>query len=292
MPIELRIMSEEPPVAKLKLALIGKEKNGKSWLAASGRRPVLVHDFDNRAEALQGKPGVYVISYVEPQWPKQPEAAQKFLDNIAKLEESLDLSDLGFKVPKGTIVRTNVVDSIQTMGKAFQGYALYGQKDIRREITFGGMKVFLPGGWDAWNAEMVPVENSVLRLLALPTDTTIILHETAEETPDSTSEKPRFTGRIGVFPVRYQRLIKYFNEVWRVKLTQSIGKDNKTAYLPKVYPLPNYEFDAASAMLVDQIEEPNILAMIAKHEQRFAQQPKELQSLPGTKAQLPAGVKI
>jgi inosine/xanthosine triphosphate pyrophosphatase family protein len=286
-------MSEEPPVAKLKLALIGKEKNGKSWLAASGRRPVLVHDFDNRAEALQGKPGVYVISYVEPQWPKQPEAAQKFLDILGKLEESLDLADLGFKVPKGTFVRTNVVDSIQTFGKAFQGYALYGQKDIRREITFGGMKVFLPGGWDAWNAEMVPVENSVLRLLALPTDTTIILHETAEETPDSTSEKPKFTGRVGVFPVRYQRLIKYMNEVWRVKLTQAIDKNNKSAYLPKVYPLPTYEFDAASAMLVDGIEEPNILAMIAKHEQRFALLPKELQTQQiESKKQLPAGVKI
>ena len=175
MPTELRIMQEMPPVAKLKIALVGKEKNGKSRLASTGRPNVLVHDFDNRAEALQGRKGVYVISYVEPQWPKQPEAAQKFLDNLSKLEESLDLSDLGFKCPKGTLVGTNVIDSIQTFGKAFQNYALYGQKDIRREITFGGMKVFLPGGWDAWNAEMVPVENCVLRTLALPTDTVIVL---------------------------------------------------------------------------------------------------------------------
>src|SRR5260370_41782305 len=114
MPNELHIMQEMPPVSKLKIALVGKEKNGKSWLAATGRPNVLVHDFDNRAAALQGKRGVYVISYVEPQWPKQPEAAQKFLDNLSKLEESLDLAHLRFKCPKGTLTRRNVVDSIQT----------------------------------------------------------------------------------------------------------------------------------------------------------------------------------
>jgi hypothetical protein len=270
MPIEFRIMSEEPPVAKLKIALVGKEKNGKSRTAATARPNVLVHDFDNRAEALQGLRGVYVISYVEPQWPKQPEAAQKFLDNLAKLEESLDLADLGFKCPKGTIVGTNVIDSVQTFGRAFQNYALYGQKDLRREISFPGMKVFLPGGWDAWNAEILPVENSILRVLALPSDTVIVLHEIAEETPDSTSEKPKFTGRIGVFPVRYQRLIKYFNELWRVKLIQT-SKDNKHVYLPKVFPLPTYEFDCATAMLLDQQEEPSIVEMIKKHESRLKQ---------------------
>jgi hypothetical protein len=290
MPTEFHIMQDEPPVAKLKIMLVGKEKNGKSWLAASGRPNVLVHDFDNRAEALQGKRGVYVISYVEPQWPRQPEAAQKFLDNMAKLEDSLDLAALGFKCPKGTIVGTNVIDSIQTFGKAFQNYALYGQKDIRREITFGGMKVFLPGGWDAWNAEMVPVENCVLRMLALPTDTIIVLHETAEETADSTSEKPRFTGRVGVFPVRYQRLIKYFNELWRVKLVQ-MTVNGKLAYKPQVFPLPNYEFDCATAMLLDAQEEPSIVQMIAKHEQRLKQNGL-LPSSTEAKKQLPSSVKL
>src|SRR6266404_1570845 len=94
MPTELRIMAEMPPVSKLKIALVGKEKNGKSRLAATGRPNVLVHDFDNRAEALQGRRGVYVLSYVEPQWPMQPEAAQFFLDVLGQLENSLDIHDL------------------------------------------------------------------------------------------------------------------------------------------------------------------------------------------------------
>lgn len=280
MPIEFRNMKEEPPVSKLKLGIVGKEKHGKSQLAGTGRPMVLFHDFDNRAEALQGKPGVFVISYVEPQWPKQPEAAQLFLDIMAKLEETLDLFDLAEflrkkfpkvpQIPKGTIIGTNVIDSIQTFGKAFQNYALFGQSSIRREISFAGAtpyKVFLPGGWDAWNAEMQPVENMILRMLALPTDTILIFHETPEETPDSTSEKPKYTGRVSVFPVRYQRLIKYLNELWRVKLTQSVvPPSNKLLFTPKVYPFPNSEFDGASALLIDEIENPSIVEMIAKHE--------------------------
>ena len=298
-PIQLYNMAEEPPVSKLKLAIVGHEKNGKSWLASTGRRNVLVHDFDNRAESLQGKPGVYVISYTDPQWPMQPDAAALYLDVLGRLEESLDLADLVKaipqlaknlkQIPKETFIRTNVIDSVQTFGKAYMNYALFGSPTIRRELTIGKMKVFLPGGWDAWNAEMVPVEQAILRFLALPTDTIVTLHETAEETPDSTSEKPRYTGRIGVFPVRYQRLIKYFNEVWRVKLTQTV-LNNKSAYSPKVYPCPTYEFDCATAMLLDQVEEPNIEAIIAKHESRVNH--KGLLPQSEAKKQLPAGVKL
>jgi hypothetical protein len=270
MPIEGHVMKNEGPAEKLKLALVGAEKNGKSRLAATGRKPVLFHDFDNRAEALAGIEDVYVISYIDPQWPIQPDAAQLFLTVLSRLEDSLDLSHLKDlvpgkfdNVPKGTMVRTNVVDSITTFGKSFQRYALYGSKDLRREISVGSNKIFLPANWDAWNAEMSSVEPAVLRLLALKSDTTIILHETAEETADSTAEKPRFTGRIGVYPVRYRSLLKYFNEVWRVKLTQGY-ENQKVRYLPKVYPLPTYEFDAASALLVDPIEDPDIQKILTK----------------------------
>jgi len=269
MPVELRVMEEEPPVTKIKLALVGAEQNGKSRLAATGRKPVLVHDFDNKAESLVGRSGVFVMSYVDPQWPKQPTAAQDFLTNISKLEESLDLHDLGFPVPKGTIVQTNVIDSIQTLGKAAQNYAMYNSPALRREITFGGHKVFIPNGWDSVNAEMKEVENFVLRMMALPTDTIITLHETMEQADDSTPEKKKFTGRIDVYPPRFRMLLKYFPEVWRVKLTQTVGKNNQMAYLPKVYPLPTFEFDAGTTMLLDSVEDPDISRMIAKHELRL-----------------------
>lgn len=287
--IQARTMSEEPPITKLKLMIVGHEKNGKSLLASTGRKPILFHDHDNRAEALNGRPGVYVNSYIDPQWPNQPEAASDQLDILDQLENNLDLSQLKHKGKKifpnaseNTILRTNVIDSLVTLGRNTQAYALYGTPGIRREIPVGKMKVHLPAGWDAWNAEMKSVEPMILRFLALPTDTIVILHEDAEQAPDSTAEAPRYTGRVSVYPHRYQMLVKYFNELWRVKLTQVGG-----LYVPRVYARPSYEFDSASAMFLDDKEEPNIEAMFAKHEARVKQGYKLGQVSP---AQLPAKV--
>ena len=264
MPIELSNMEEVTEVGKMKLAIVGYEQNGKSRLAATARKPVLVHDFDNKRESLRGLPGVYVMSYVDPVWPNQPTAAQDFLTTIGKLENSLDLFDLGFKVAKGTYVKTNVVDSMQTLGKAAQNYAMHNSPGLRREITFGGHKVFIPSGWDAVNAEMKEVENFVLRLMALPTDTIIILHETSEEADGSTPEKKIYTGRADVYPPRYRMMLKYFPEVWRVKLTQVV-EGNKVYFAPRVYPLPNSEFDSGTTMMLNAVEEPDIQKMLDSH---------------------------
>jgi hypothetical protein len=292
MATEYTVMENEPPTSKNKIALVGGEQNGKSWLAATARKPVLFHEFDGKKESLRGKKGVYVISYIDPKWPQQPTAAQDFLTNITKLENSLDLHEFFFEVPKGTFVKTNVVDSIQTCGKRAQDYAMYNNKDLRREITFGGHKVFIPSGWDAVNSEMAEVENFVLRLLALPTDTIITLHETDEKAADSTPEKPKYTGKIDVYPPRFRMLLKYFPEVWRVKLTQCVGAGNQLRYLPRVYPLPNYDFDSGTTMLLDPIEEPDIEAILRKHEQRFLQSNKGLLPQNEAKKQLTNAVKL
>ena len=67
--------------------------------------------------------------------------------------------------------------------------------------------------------------------------------------------------------------------------------NNKLVYKPQVFPLPNYEFDSATAMLLDQQEEPSIVQMIAKHEQRLKQQ-NGLQLPSEAKKQLTAGGKL
>ena len=278
MPLQFTKMDDHENESKLKLCLVGEEQNGKSRLASTARKPILVHDFDDKKESLEGIPGVYCISYVDPRWPNQPTAAQDFLTVLGRLETNLSLRALGFKnAPEDAMVRTNVIDSVQTLGKACQQYAMSGNKDLRREIKFGGHVVFVSAGWDAVNAEMGEVDNFVLRMLALPTDSIIILHETDEKAADSTPEKPKFTGRVGVYPPRYQMLLKYFPEVWRVSLTQVI-KDGKSLYLPRVYPLPTHEFSSGTTMLLDSQEEPNIEAMLAKHVARKNGTFKELQS--------------
>lgn len=283
MPLELQNMEEQTEIGKLKIALVGYEQNGKSRLASTAPKPVLFHDFDNKRESLRGIPGVFVMSYVDPQYPMQPTAAQDFLTTIGKLEQSLDLADLGFNVPKGTIIKTNVVDSMQTLGAASQRYAMHNSPGLRREITFGGHKVYIPYGWDAVNAEMKEVENFVLRLMALPTNTIVILHETSEEADGSTPEKKIYTGRADVYPPRYRMMLKYFSEVWRVKLTQVV-EGNKVYFAPRVYPLPNNEFDSGTTMLLDQVEEPDISKMIAKHHARVPRLQQSSTPVIGVKA--------
>jgi len=289
--IEARVMENEPPVSKIKLMIVGHEKNGKTRLAATGRKPVLIHDHDNRSEALNKIPGVYVLSYLEPPPPIQPDAMQDQLDILDQLERNLDISKLTLKgkrlfptVPENTIVRTNVIDSVATLGKHCQDYAMYNSKGLRRELALGKITINLPAGWDTWNAEMKSVEPIVLRFLALPTDTTTVFHETAEESEDSTPENKKFTGKVDIYPSRYQMLLKYFNEVWRVKLTPVGGR-----FIPRVYPHPVYEFDCATAMLLDPVEDPNIEAMIAKHEKRLAEGYKLGATEPKA---LPASVKL
>jgi hypothetical protein len=156
---------------------------------------------------------------------------------------------------------------------------MYNSPDLRREINIGSHKLFFGRGWDATNAEMTEVEQFILRLTALPTDTIIVLHETAEQADDSTPENKKFTGRADVYPPRFRMLLKYFPEVWRVKLTQVVGKNNQISFVPRVYPLPTYEFDSGTTMLLDAVEEPNIEQMIVKHELRLRSlgpQPKAL----------------
>src|SRR6267143_6207692 len=83
-------------------------------------------------------------------------------------------------------------------------------------------------------------------------------------------EKPKFTGRVSVFPVRYKDLLlKYFTDIWRVKLTQVIS-GSTVQFLPRVYVLPDFSMDSGTSMKLDAIEEPDISKMIAKHRSRIS----------------------
>jgi hypothetical protein len=271
-----RDMTAESPTDSLHVAVIGAEKNGKSTLASTAPGVKLFLDFDQRAEAVAGRKDVYAITFRDPQWPKMPEVAEEVIDVMTGLEGSLDLSKLRDKKNNAvfstakpeTFVKNLIFDSMSSFAKCMMSYELYNSKDLRREIRIGTkLEIHVPKGYDAWNAETGGVQSIIMRALALPINIFCIFHETSEESDDSTNEKPKYTGRITIYPVRYKALLKYFNEVWRVKLTP-IGGAQGVRYLPRVYPLPDYAMDAATAMLLDSVEEPNIEGMIAKHRSR------------------------
>jgi AAA domain len=288
--IEGHSLEQESSTERLRVAVVGKEKHGKSWLIATAPGNTLILDYDQRAASLAGRKGVFASTFKDPQWPKMPEVAEETLDVISCLESSLDLSKLTSKnkkllptVPEGTLVDNVAVDSTGSLAQCVMRYELYNSPALRRDLKIGpNMEVHIPKSFDAWKAEMDAVGAIIMRLFALPINIFCTFHEADEEANDSTDEKPRYTGRTTIYPVRYRGLLKYFNEVWRVKLTP-IPSSNGVRYLPRVYPLPDFAFDSATTMLLDAVEEPNIAQMISKHE-------KEVKSRGGLNLQSRSGV--
>jgi AAA domain len=261
--ITARNLELTPAYEQLLLLLIGKEGSGKSCLAATGRKNVLFLDYDGRAQALAGRHGVYSITFKDAPWPAQPTAMSETLDILTKLEASRDLSTFGlFDVPKETMIKTIVPDSITTLAKTAMSFGLYGQPSLRREVNFGTgstkIQVQVPKSFDGWNAEMGAVENIIIRLLSIPDiDVICTMHETAEEAPDSTDETPKYTGKVSPFPARHGRLIKYFNECWRLTREQQV---------PKIQFIPDFYFTTKSGLDLSGITiKPDIEYLIAEH---------------------------
>jgi hypothetical protein len=266
MPCETVIAENEKPFEKLRLAIIGPEKSGKSRLAATAPKPVLVIDRDGRRASLAGRSGVYVKTYSEiPETVNanlQPQSWQEILDLHTQLEKSLSLRTLGFDVPEDLMVATIVNDSIQTIAKAAMSYITYNTAGLRRDVVVGPGRTYRsPKGWDAWGSEVNEIEQMLMRQFAIKGLHSIsIFHETAEKAPDSTEENPRFTGRKSIYPPRYISLLKYFNEVWRVTREPGVPE-------PLVTTVPTYEFSpGTTTMLLDSVERPDIELLIKKHE--------------------------
>jgi hypothetical protein len=264
-------LANTTPFSQLLVALVGKYKSGKSRLAATAPGPVLFFDFDNRALSVAGRPGVYAVSYVDKTGHMQPDVFTDFLSKLTSLEQNkLDLAMIGFNIEPGTVfVKTIVLDSTQTMSDAVMRYVLAnGSKGVTRTLAIQGMSINFPGGFDAWNAEMATIKDVLLRVMALGVNVIMTFHESAEEAPGSTNEAPVYTGRVGVFPVRHQKLLAYFNEVWRVVRTTPTGPGAQDS-VPQVSTAPSYDFAyAASCLNIDAVEVPDIQGMIAKHVSR------------------------
>lgn len=274
--IEATEMSKATPADRFIAALVGREKSGKSRLAATARKPILFLDEDNRRESIAGIDGVYALSFRDAAWPKSPTAISETLDVIGSLEKSLALCDIEINTNDGAVkpfknvppdvkVRTLVDDSITSMAQFAMGFALFSNKDLRREVNVGGkFQVHTPYSYDGWGVEMNIIQSIIMRQLAIPNlDVIAILHEAEEEAKDSTDKNPRFTGKVTIFPARYARTLRYFNEVWRVV---------RTGQVPQVRIIPedmSGGFLGASTSLpitqdvVNQVG-PNIAAILAK----------------------------
>jgi AAA domain-containing protein len=259
-PITLHNLEAEKPGDNFAMLLVGKNEAGKSRLAATAPPPVLFLDFDRKAQALAGKKGVYALTFADPaQTTIQPTAFNAMLDVLGKLERGeRSLKALGFNVGDEVKVQTLVFDSIYTIAKAARNYALYvNPKELARIVSIAGHQYRVPRSWDGWGVESEMVESSIMQARSIKGLNVIaILHEVAEQAENSTEDNPIYTGKIELYPRRYNPLMTYFNEIWRI--TRDFGT------IPKLTLQPDGVFTKAGTTLVIPTDKivPNIQEII------------------------------
>lgn len=262
------------------LAIVGRQKSGKSWFAASDTerrimdaatkaiqvKPnyVWVADFDNRAESLSGKKNVYVKTFVDDN--------QISPTAIIELEKDLELFKYNKNVKHKPIPDTFVLDTITYMKKALENEIMRamtkGKADANyyREIGTGTRKVRIAQGWDMINAVRGYLEYFIAEFRQLG-NLICVFHERPEKDQvHSTKDNTVFTGQFSVDPFYLNPLLSVFSEVMRI----SVDGYGKYTVTTKV----NNEFNAATTWWVDQKEQPDIAAMLEKHFKNFSNNTK------------------
>jgi AAA domain-containing protein len=256
MTIKAESQAEKTVIERLRGIIAGQYKVGKSWLAATGRDPVLFIDPDLRADSLAGKPGVFTLSPMEPPGQgMQPEAYNDILRIVGNLEKSRVLGDIDPKFalhPRAKEkIQTLVLDSAQSTSRAIIQYNMYtNPKVLAREIKIGGQRLLFPSGWDTWNSDMECMEQLVARIVAIPEiDFFMTFHEEEKD------------GSITLFPNRHRPIARYFNEVWRLTRKQEV---------PELQLVPTINFTACTTLkgAPGVVQNPNIKSLVEQYGRR------------------------
>lgn len=238
---------------RLKIAIVGKPKSGKSWFAASAPKPNMIYDFDDRAESLAGKDGVFVKTLLD--LDQSRPTAMKQIES--------DLNTFKYKKSEGKeIPATFVFDTVTNMIRCMENELFSQESSLYRGIKLTPTRVLrIRKGWDGING----VEGYMRYLIAEFSqlgNIIFVFHSRPEkDVTESTPEKTIYTDQITVDPQYMSKMLSLFNEVYRVKIDES----NKYEVTCKA----NYEFTASTTLLIDEVEQPDIMAIIAKHQQRL-----------------------
>lgn len=233
-------------VDQLKVILLGEPGSGKSWLSCTGRQPIYVADFDDRKLSIAGKPGVFIKSYIDRD-PSIPHAWSDFESDIGTLEYAQQKGTLQFK----TIVMASLTYAL----KYVQYQLMKDNSGLSRTIKVNGKPYNITQGWDSVNVAQRMLDGMLNRLFELKLDVIIEAHIRREKDPASTEKNPLFTDKYTIEPQFLKMLLPTFNERWLVT--------NDNGFQVKMKPA--YDFNATTALLVDDVEPANITQILAKH---------------------------
>lgn len=233
--------------AQLRIAILGKPKSGKSWLAATAPGPIRYYDHDNRAESLAGKPNLFIKS------------------KPTMLEVETDLSVMkANKIKKLPLPRTVVHDTVTYMNRAMEEEIFRQDPKLYRTIRVGNnTSMKIRNSWDVINGIQRYVEYLINEYTSLGLNLIFVFHEKDEkDKAESTVTETKYTGLVTVDPQYLQNSLSLFNEVYRI----TVDGNRKYTVTCK----PNWDVNASTTMLLDPTEPPDITAMIEKHKQKRA----------------------
>jgi hypothetical protein len=239
---------------KLKIAIVGEPKTGKSWLASTAPGPIFVADFDGRYESLRGKAGVFVKTYQDVN-PSIPTAMASLESDIGMFEYN---KSMGRDIPA-----TFVLDSMTYMKTMCEHALIQQNKSMSRGIKIGPKTMDIAQGWDIINGNRAYMEYVIGRLSELG-HVICVFHESDEkDNAASTKDTKAYTGRKTVQPQYLASILSLFNDVFRI----SIAYDGTRVVSVK----PSSNFLASTSLILDDTEKPDISAMLEKHRKATGQ---------------------
>jgi hypothetical protein len=242
--------SDITKVDRIKAAICGEPKSGKSKLIADTARKPLYHcDFDDRQESIAGAKNTVIKQYLDPD-AMDPHGWNSLESDISTFEWLKKEDKLPF--------RSLALDSMTFLRQLAENQMMK-DTNMFRAYKVGTTKYPIAQGWDAVVEVQKMLQTLLARVFALGIDIYVTFHtQNEKDKQKSTKEETVYTDRLTVSPQNLAMLLPKFNETWRT----FIDSDNSF----KVQTRQDWRFNAATALHIDGVENPNIEEMIAKHE--------------------------
>lgn len=247
-----RIASEMTNIDRLKVALAGDTGTGKSCLIArTCRKPLLLYDFDDRAESVAGNKDTIIKTLTDIR-DDEPRAWAALESDFGTLEYLKGKNELPFK--------SLAFDSCTFLRKyAEHQFMKDSTGSSRNKLKIGLTNYIIPKDWDAVTGVQKMIEGILNRAFALEIDVYMTFHTRQEkDAVKSTKTEAVYKENLTIDPPNLKMLLPKFNDKWRT----FVDVDGKF----KVQLHADWKFAAASVLKnVGDTEEADIQKFLEKH---------------------------
>jgi hypothetical protein len=238
---------------RLKVAICGERKTGKSnIIAKTARKPLLHYDFDDRRESIAGAESTVIKTLVD---------SDSTLPRAWGELES-DLGSLEYAKKQGNLpIKSLALDSATYLRQIAENQMMK-DTSMRRKMKIGIRDYQIAQGWDAINYVHRMLYELLRRFFALDIDVYVVFHTRQEkDKAKSTSTETVYTDRLTVDPQNLEVLLSMFNETWRTY----VDPDGKF----RLQVRQDWRFNAATALKIGADEPQDIQQLLKEHEENL-----------------------